>query len=85
MEYLDELEAEVYAAIKVLEKERYHEYTWALAEIVRQAKHYQCIAESVLSSSAGVPLEQNNAEYERAYSERDWYRHPKISKEVSKR
>jgi hypothetical protein len=79
-EFLDGLEAEVYAAIRILEKERYSEHTWALAEMVRQAKHYQRIAETVLAGHVGLPSGPNEAEFKRANEARDWFRTEKIAR-----
>jgi hypothetical protein len=75
-DFLDELTDNVYAAIRTLESERYYEFSGALVELLHHAKHYQRISESLLSTSIGVEYNANEAEFNRAHSERDWYRHP---------
>lgn len=74
-EFLEDLEKDVIEAVRTLESERYYEYSWALMELVRQAKHYQRITESVLGGVAGVDHKSNEAEFNRANNERDWFRH----------
>jgi hypothetical protein len=73
--YLDNLEENAIEAVKILESERYTEFSWGIMELVRQCKHYQQISESVLSAHCGMDLEKNEAEVQRARENRDWYRH----------
>jgi hypothetical protein len=75
-EYLEDLERDVIQAVRTLEGERYYEFSWSLMEIIRQAKHYQRIAESLLAGHTGLKLEANQAEFNRAHSECDWFRYP---------
>lgn len=79
-EYLETLEANLYAAVHTLEGERYYQFSAGMVELVRQAKHYQRIAESLLASQTGLPLELNHAEFNRASSERDWFRFPEYER-----
>lgn len=76
--YLDVLENDVYAAVRVLERERYYEYTPALIQLVEQAKHYQRITESLLASQTDLPYDANQREFNRANDHRDWFRFPEI-------
>lgn len=75
-EYLEDLESNAIEAVRTLEGERYWDYSWGLMELVRQAKHYQRIAESLLAGHTGLKLDDNQAEFNRANSERDWFRYP---------
>lgn len=76
IKYLEELEDNVIEAVKILEGERYWDYSHGLMELVRQAKHYQRIAETVLAGHVGRNSEVNREEFERANTDRDWYRYP---------
>lgn len=75
-EYLEDLEANTIEAVRTLEGERYWDYSWGLMELVRQAKHYQRIAESLLAGHTGLSLDANQGEFNRANNQRDWYRYP---------
>lgn len=72
-EYLRDLEADVLLAVRTLNKERYYEFEWPLLELIRQAKHYQQLTESMLSGVVGHPLDENNKRLERARETNDWY------------
>ena len=80
VEYLEDLEKNAIEAVRTLEGERYWDYSWGLMELVRQAKHYQRIAESVLGAHCGLKLDANHEEFERANVNRDWFRYPKEDK-----
>jgi len=82
-EYLDRLEQDVIAAVRTLESERYYEFTPSLLELLRQCKHYQRITESVLGGHAGMNLQVNEKEFNRAYEERDWFRFRETTTEVA--
>ena len=74
VEYLRDLEEGCYDACEILVKERYPEYTFAITEMIRQAKHYQRIAESLLGQYCGhVTYEQNKVNSDKANSKDDWY------------
>lgn len=81
-EYLEDLEANAIEAVRTLEGERYWDYSWGLMELVKQAKHYQRIAESLLAGHTGLDLDTNQAEFNRANNERDWFRFPERERPV---
>lgn len=81
-EYLEDLEANAIEAVRTLEGERYWDYSWGLMELVKQAKHYQRIAESLLAGHTGLPLDENQAEFNRANEHRDWFRYPERERPV---
>lgn len=74
-EWLEDLEANAIAAIRTLEKERYYDFTFGLYELIRQAKHYQQLTESMLSSYTGTSREENEKNLARARNANDWYRY----------
>lgn len=80
VEFLEGLEEDVIEAVRTLESERYYEFSWALMELVRQCKHYQRITESVLGGHAGLELNSNQAEFNRANDQRDWFRYENTQK-----
>lgn len=73
--YLDNLEGNAIEAVKVLESERYSEFSWGIMELIRQCKHYQQITESVLGVHCGLDNQKVEAEVQRARENRDWFRH----------
>lgn len=72
-DYLRRLEENAVMAAVTLEKERYYEFTHDLMELVRQAKHYQRIAVSLLDGVAGVDYDKRSAQFDTACREGDWY------------
>ena len=74
-DWLEDLEVNALAAIRILEKERYHEFSFGLYELIRQAKHYQQLTESLLSTHVGIPREVNEDNLKRARDNNDWYRY----------
>lgn len=74
-DFLRDLEVDCLMAVRTLNKERYYEYEWPILELIRQAKHYQQLTESMLSGVVGHPLDENNARLEKARETNDWYRY----------
>lgn len=74
-DWLEDLEVNALAAIRTLEKERYYEFSFGLIELIKQAKHYQQLTESMLSGYVGVPREVNEDNLKRARDTNDWYRY----------
>lgn len=72
-EYLRSLEADCLRAAATLNAERYYEFEWPILELIRQAKHYQQLTESMLAGVVGTPLDENNANLERARDNETWY------------
>lgn len=76
-QYLRDLEVDCLLAVRTLEKERYYEFSHPILELIRQAKHYQQLTESMLAGVCGTPLDENNANLERARAENTWYEYRK--------
>ena len=72
-EFLRDLETDCLLAVATLNKERYYEFEWPILELIRQAKHYQQLTESMLAGVIGTPLDENNANLERARTNETWY------------
>lgn len=71
--YMQRLEDNAYMAVATLEKERYYEFTRDLMELIRQAKHYQQLAQSLCDTAAGVPYAVTEERITRARRDNDWY------------
>lgn len=74
--YLKGLEDKCLEAAATLNAERYYEYEFPIVELIREAKHYQQLTESLLDGLVGVPQSETEQNLTVARQNDTWYERP---------